>query len=148
MALSARLRPALFAASVALLLFGVAPPASAQAPQSVAGARTLDSDGVIALIEKAPNLVIIDARHEKDFQDGHIEGAVRLLDDDMLAAGPPALAKVAPDKATPLLFYCNGPACGRAAKSAAAAAGWGYGDISYYYAGIPDWRAKNLPLVK
>jgi rhodanese-related sulfurtransferase len=123
-------------------------PAYAQAPEVVAGATTLDSDGVIALIGKVPDLVIIDARHEKDFQDGHIEGAVRLLDDDMLAAGPPALAKLAAAKTTPLLFYCNGPACGRAAKSASAALSWGYGSVSYYYAGIPDWRAKNLPLVK
>ena len=144
---SARIRPALFAFATACLL-GLVPHANAQAPQAIQGAKTIDSDGVIALIEKMPNLVIIDARHEKDYQDGHIEGAVRLIDDDMISGGPVVLAKLAADKATPLLFYCNGPACGRAAKSASAASGWGYGNISYYYAGIPDWRAKNLPLVK
>jgi rhodanese-related sulfurtransferase len=134
-------------AFVAVLSFGLSP-GYAQAPQTVSGAQTLDSDGVIALIGKAPDLVIIDARHEKDFQEGHIEGAQRLLDDDMIAAGPGPFAKLAAAKTTPLLFYCNGPACGRAAKSAMAAAGWGYTQISYYYLGIPDWRAKNLPLVK
>jgi rhodanese-related sulfurtransferase len=133
-----------FAALVALAPL----PTRAQAPQTVAGAQTLDSDAVIALIEKAPTLVIIDARHEKDYQEGHIEGALRLLDDDMIAAGPGSLGKVAAAKSTPLLFYCNGPACGRAAKSAAAAIGWGYDHVNYYYAGIPEWRAKNLPLVK
>ncbi len=136
--------PLAFAVMIAL----AASPVRAQAPQSVTGAQTLNSDEVIALIEKAPDVVIIDARHEKDFQEGHIEGAKRLLDDDMLAAGPDALTKLAPAKTTPLLFYCNGPACGRAAKSAAAAVTWGYSRVNYYYAGIPDWRGKNLPLVK
>ena len=143
-----RLLPLMAALSLGTLLAIAPSPARAQAPQTVAGAQTLDSDGVIALIEKSPNLIIVDARHEKDFQEGHLEGAHRLLDDDMLAAGPDAFAKLAAAKTTPLLFYCNGPACGRAAKSAAAAVGWGYGQVNYYFAGIPDWRAKNLPLVK
>jgi len=142
------LRQCAFAIAIAALAVINPSDVRAQAPQSVPGVQTIDSDGVIALIGKSPDLVIIDARHEKDFQEGHIEGALRLLDDDMLAAGPILFGKVAATKTTPLLFYCNGPACGRAAKSAAAAAGWGYGHISYYYAGIPDWRGKNLPLVK
>ena len=139
----------LIVAAFGLAMGGVLPvPAYAQAPQVVAGAQTLDSDGVIALIGKTPDLVIVDARHEKDFQEGHIEGAVRLLDEDMIAAGQASLGRLAATKTTPLLFYCNGPACGRAAKAASAALSWGYGAVSYYYAGIPDWRAKNLPLVK
>ncbi len=139
-----------FAALLMLAAGFCAAPAAAwaQAPQTVAGSQTLDSDGVIALIEKTPDLVIVDARHDQDYQQGHIEGALRLLDDDMLSAGPDSLAKLAPAKTTPLLFYCNGPACGRAAKSAAAAVDWGYTRVNYYYAGIPDWRAKNLPLTK
>jgi rhodanese-related sulfurtransferase len=137
---------------VALALAGLiglfASPARAQAPHDVAGTQTLDSDGVIDLIGKTPDLVIIDARHEKDYLEGHIEGAHRLLDDDMLQAGPPSLTALVPGKTTPVLFYCNGPACGRAAKSASAAVSWGYTHVSYYYAGMPDWRAKNLPEVK
>jgi len=44
-------------------LVGIGPsPVRAQAPQTVSGTQTLDSDGVIALIGKAPDLVIIDAR--------------------------------------------------------------------------------------
>jgi rhodanese-related sulfurtransferase len=141
--------PWLIVAAFGLAIAGFTPDAAhAQAPQVVAGAQTLDSDGVIALIGKTPDLVIVDARHEKDYQEGHIEGAVRLLDDDMIQAGPASLGQLAAAKTTPLLFYCNGPACGRAAKSASAALAWGYGSVSYYYAGIPDWRARNLPLVK
>lgn len=119
---------------------------AADAPKEIAGVTTLDANGVIALIEKQPTLVILDNRREGDFKDGHIEGAIRLIDDDM--TGPEVLAKYVPAKTTPVLFYCNGPKCGRAANAARLAIQWGYGAVSYYYGGMEDWKGLGLPLTK
>jgi rhodanese-related sulfurtransferase len=133
---------------VALAYLGLGGVTHAGTPQDINGAKTLDSKGVIALIEREPKLVIIDVRNEKDFNDGHIEGAIRLLDDVMLREGKGSLEKFAPNPNMAILFYCNGPNCGRAARSAQAAVEWGYKNVHYYYLGIPDWRAQKLPLAK
>ncbi len=130
----------------ATLLLGAASTAVAQdAPTQVPGAVTVDAQQVVDLIGKAPNLVILDNRHPADFGAGHIEGAVRLLDTD---ASPDALAKVVAAKDTPVLFYCNGLKCGRAAKAAITAVQSGYQQVYYYALGMEDWKKQGLPLVR
>ena len=111
----------------------------------IEGARTLDSKGVIELISTTPDVVIIDNRTKADFDSGHIEGAVNIVDTSLTADS--AFAGVVKSKATPLLFYCNGVKCGRAAKATAKAVGWGYSHVYYYALGIPDWKANQFPLV-
>ncbi len=88
--------------SLALL---AGPAAAEDAPLAIAGATTVDAEGVISLIEKHTDLVMLDNRREADFQRGHIEGAVRLLDTDVNAD---ALAAAIATKDTPVLMYCNG----------------------------------------
>lgn len=128
-----------------LLLALVLPTAAAaDAPTEIKGATTVDAKAVIALVETAKGLVIVDSRRDTDYRAGHIEGAVQLLDDDMMEEA--ALAKVVPAKTTPVLFYCNGPKCGRAAKAAERAVGWGYGKVYYYAKGMDEWRAEGLPM--
>lgn len=126
-----------------LALPGVA--AAADAPMDIKGATTVDAKAVISLVETAKGLVILDNRHEADYAAGHIEGAIRLLDDDITDEA--VLAKVVPTKDTATLFYCNGPKCGRAAKAALKAIGWGYTKVFYYAKGMEEWRAEGLPLV-
>lgn len=131
-----------------LVVFVLAVPglaAAADAPLDIKGATTVDAKGVIGLVESAKGLVILDNRREPDYVAGHIEGAVRLLDDDMTDVA--VLAKVVPAKDTPVLFYCNGLKCGRAAKAAEKAVGWGYAKVYYYAKGLEEWRAEGLPLV-
>jgi rhodanese-related sulfurtransferase len=118
---------------------------AADAPLEIKGATTVDAKGVIELVEKAKGLVIVDNRREADYAAGHIEGAVRLLDDDMTEEA--VLAKLAGAKDTPTLFYCNGLKCGRAAKAAEKAVGWGYSKVFYYAKGMEEWRAQGLPTV-
>ena len=111
----------------------------------IKGARTVDSKGVIELISTTPDLAIIDNRTKADFDGGHIEGAVNIVDSDMTAES--VLAGVVKSKAAPVLFYCNGVKCGRAAKATAKAVGWGYSRVYYYALGILDWKANQFPLV-
>jgi rhodanese-related sulfurtransferase len=115
------------------------------APTEIRGAKTVNADGVIALIERHPNLVILDNRNVADFEAGRIEGALRLIDTDITSEA--VLARHAAAKDMPILFYCNGLRCGRAAKAAQMAVAWGYINVHYYALGLEEWRQKSLPLV-
>ncbi len=120
--------------------------AMANAPKVIAGAVTVDADGVIELVQSRSDLVILDNRRQGDFDDGHIEGAVRLIDDDIV--GPDVLEAHGVSKTTPVLFYCNGPACGRAAIATKRAVDWGFENVFYYYEGMTEWKAIGLPLAR
>lgn len=135
----------MFAATL-VAVFGISGAAlAADAPMTITGATTVDADGVINLVETMPSLVILDNRKEGDFAAGRIEGAQRLIDTDI--TGPDVMAKYAPAMDTPVLFYCNGIKCGRAALAAEKAVGYGYTKVYYYALGMDEWKAKGLPLV-
>ncbi len=134
--------------SAATLIFATAFAAGVQAadaPMEIAGTQTVDAEGVITLIESTPNLVILDNRSEADYGAGHIEGAVRLIDTDINS--PEDISAHVSGKEVPVLFYCNGLRCGRAAKAATKAVDYGYDKVFYYALGMEEWREKGLPLV-
>ena len=129
----------------ALAVLGVASAQAQDAPMTITGTKTVNADQIIELVTKKADLVILDNRKPEDFAAGHIEGAVRLIDTDVTAE---SLAKAIKSKDTPVLFYCNGLKCGRAAKAAQKAVEAGYKDVYYYALGLEEWSKKGLPLVK
>jgi rhodanese-related sulfurtransferase len=116
-----------------------------EAPMEIPGATTVDAEGVITLIETTPDLVILDNRSVADYDAGHIEGAIRLIDTDITGAAD--IAAHVPSLDSPVLFYCNGLSCGRAANAAEMAVDFGYTNVSYYALGMTEWRELGLPLV-
>jgi rhodanese-related sulfurtransferase len=114
------------------------------APLQIASAKTVNAEEVVDLVGHEPKLVIVDARHSRDYKAGAIEGAVNILDTDLT---PEKLAEVTPSKDTPLLIYCNGVKCGRAAKAVLKAVNWGYSNVYYYALGMEEWKSKGLPVV-
>lgn len=116
-----------------------------ESPMQIEGATTVDAKGLIKLIESKPNLVLFDNRKLADFNAGHIEGAVNLLDTDITEEA--VLAKHAPTKDIPILFHCNGGKCVRGANAAVKAIKWGYKNVYYYPLGIDDWKQQGLPLI-
>ena len=136
----------LYQLSVALVLtFGVAQLASAaDAPLQIEGAVTVNADAVIDLVRTRADLIIIDNRTIGDYDAGHIEGAQHLLDSDM--ADESVLTKLVKSKDAPVLFYCNGVKCGRAANASAKAVSWGYTKVYYYAFGLAEWKERGLPL--
>jgi rhodanese-related sulfurtransferase len=129
------------------LVLGFAAPVFADgAPTEIKGAKSVNADGVIALVQKLDDLVILDNRSAADFDAGHIEGAVRLIDTDI--TGEDVLARHVKSKDTPVLFYCNGLKCGRAAKATTKAVEWGYSKVHYYALGLEEWKQRNLPLAR
>lgn len=136
----------LFSLIVAAFAAIVSPAMAEEAPLDIRGAKTVNADGVIEIVQKFANLVILDNRNVADFDAGRIEGAIRLIDTDITGEG--VLASHVKSKDTPILFYCNGIRCGRAAKAAQLAVGWGYSNVHYYALGMEEWRKRGLPLTR
>lgn len=114
-------------------------------PNDIPGVKKVDAEEVIKLVEKLPKLIVIDARIAGDRQQGFIEDSISLPD---VETDCTALARIAPNKTTPLLLYCNGPKCGRSAKSAQKALACGYSRLYWFRGGFEEWRAKDYPVVK
>ncbi len=115
------------------------------APDQIPRVHKVDATGVIRLAEVTPQLVIIDSRIAMDRKQGYIEGSVSLPDVDTTCA---SLARVVADRTRTVLFYCNGPRCGRSAVAAQIALDCGYRNIYWYRDGFEDWKAKGFPYLK
>lgn len=113
------------------------------APNSISGITTVTTDQSIELILNSPELIVIDARLIEEYQKGHIEGAVNLVDSDVTKE---SLANILPDKATPMLIYCNGPRCLRSSRAAIKALKHGYNNIYWFRDGWADWIKNELPI--
>ena len=141
------MRKALMAlAAVAAMAFAPAGASAddGQAPLKIDGATTVDADSFIALFRSTPELVVIDSRKPADYRDAHIQEAVNLPNTETTEA---ALAEVVSAKDTPVAFYCNGLACGRAADAVRKAVSFGYENVHYYAKGMDEWNERGLPTV-
>ncbi|MBZ0104242.1 MAG: rhodanese-like domain-containing protein [Sulfuricella denitrificans] len=131
-----------------MFLFSWTWPAAADkpvAPVNVPGATSVSAERLIELAASTSQLLIIDSRRREEFDKGHIEGAVNLLDTDMTQS---ALSRLAPKPDTPLLFYCNGERCLRSSNAAKLALDWGYQKVYWFRGGWKEWSDKNLPVAK
>jgi rhodanese-related sulfurtransferase len=132
---------------VAMLL--ILSPAGAKekplAPDSIPGAVKVNAESVLDLIESLPNLKIIDARMRQDRLHGYLEGSVSLPD---IETDCKSLATILPKKSQPVLFYCNGPRCGRSVTSSRKALACGYTQIYWFRGGFEEWKQKQYPYVK
>ena len=113
------------------------------APDGLDGAILVDAEQAAELIVNSKNLVIVDSRKEIEYSKGHIQGSISLLDTEMTTE---KLAAYAPDKSTPLLFYCNGERCLRSSRAATQALGWGYSKIYWFRGGWNEWVEKGMPI--
>lgn len=114
-------------------------------PDRIPGTVKVDAEGLLDLVEKLPALVIVDARIRQDRLQGYIEGSRSLPDVETDCA---SLAKIIPRKKTPVLFYCNGPKCGRSVHTSRKAIECGYANVYWFRGGFEEWKKKNYPYVK
>jgi len=115
------------------------------APLLIPGTTKVSAEGLLELVAKNPDLLIIDARIRIDRKQGYIEGSLSLPD---IATNCASLAKLIPKKNTAVLFYCNGVKCGRSGKSSIIALQCGYNNIYWFRGGYVEWKAKNYPFIK
>lgn len=99
----------------------------------------LTVDEVAAGIAES-RLAVFDANSRETFESGHVPGATWVHYDSVTAETLPA------DQATPIVFYCGGPACGAAPTAAETAIELGYTNVSVMRAGISGWREAGQPV--
>ncbi len=114
------------------------------APENIKEVTIVSAEQVVELILARPDLVIIDSRKKTEYQKGHIEGAINMLNTQLK---PEDLERVSPDKSTEILFYCNGTRCLRSADSIKKAKSWGYNKLIWFRGGWKEWTDKRLPVV-
>lgn len=94
---------------------------------------------VKTLLEKSPaegNYVLIDARPEIKYFEGHLPEAISIPWQEMKER----LGELPKDKKTQLVFYCGGTKCDLSGKAAALAVEKGYQNVGVFSGGDPAWR--------
>jgi rhodanese-related sulfurtransferase len=122
-------------------------------PRSLPGATVVDA-ATVAQLQKAGAL-LFDTRNDVEFKAGHIAGASLLpygeksaKDADFKASDDSFdTTKLPANKATPLVFACNGAECWKSFKASHAALKAGYSKVYWFRGGFPEWRSANLPVV-
>ena len=127
----------------ALSMLAMSPVLAESTPESIPGTTKVSAEQLIELLEQYDDLVLVDARRKQDHDAGWIEGSVSLPNTD---TNPESLAKVIPSKSTPVLFYCNGPKCGRSVESCKIAVADGYTTVYWFRGGWAEWEEKGLPV--
>jgi rhodanese-related sulfurtransferase len=103
--------------------------------------NALEAVGAAALMERLSdgNVVVLDVRPEEEYRAGHIPGALS-VPVDALEAALQALPK---DKE--IVAYCRGPYCVFSDEAVTLLRSRGY-QARRLAEGLPDWRAKGLPV--
>ena len=114
-------------------------------PNKIKGTVKIKAEDIFKLVEKYPNLIIVDARKTSDRMKGYIEGSIGLPD---TKTNKKSLSRAVPNKMTPVVFYCNGEKCGRSVKSAKLAVSMGYKKVYWFRGGWEEWENKGLPVAK
>jgi rhodanese-related sulfurtransferase len=107
------------------------------------GAEVSTTELIALLNEKGA--AVLDVRSVKECSIAHIPGSTCmpgvLRSDGTYGDNLAQIVELYPDKATPIVLYCNGPYCGKSKRTAKPLIEQGYTDIRRYQLGLPVWRA-------
>lgn len=104
---------------------------------------------------QAAGAMIVDTRKASEFGEGSIKGAISVPYDPEKSAKEPSFdskmdtfnyAAKLPNKDAKIVVFCNAGSCWKSYKSAAVLAANGYKHVFWYREGVPDWKARNLPM--
>lgn len=88
---------------------------------------------------------VLDVRSVKECAIAHIPGSICmpgvLRSDGTFGDHIEQIVQTFPDRATPIVIYCNGPFCGKSPRTAQLLAEKGYTNVRRYQLGLPVWRA-------
>jgi rhodanese-related sulfurtransferase len=90
--------------------------------------------------------IILDARPYEEYAVSHVPGALTVpgkpgTTPALYVADVNDIVRRVPDKAQPLIVYCNGLFCGRSERFAEELIKTGYFNVRRYQLGAPGWRA-------
>jgi rhodanese-related sulfurtransferase len=121
-----------------------------ETPNTIPGGTMVSTDQAKQQFDKGAKF--IDNRVAAEYAEKHIKGAINVVFKEKFGKESKLdpedsfdLAKLPADKATAMVFYCNGSPCWKGYKGAAAAIKAGYKNVFWYRDGLPGWTAKALP---
>ncbi len=126
--------------SLSLLLPVCATAEAYLSPENITGSTRIDAEELIELASKYDDLVIIDSRIKSDRNQGYISESLSLPDTQTNCSSLTFLIKT---RASPVVFYCNGPRCRRSDRAVAIAHDCGYKNIYWFRGGFEEWKNKN-----
>jgi rhodanese-related sulfurtransferase len=140
-------RAALASASLAMAVTTTMTPLAASAadrPPVISQATLAEPDAVtpevsteeLAAILAAGSAPVLDVRSSREYAIAHIPGSVNIWQKEI-----EQIDARFPDRAAPLVLYCNGPYCGKSRRLSAELLKRGYSNVRRYQLGLPVWRA-------
>lgn len=92
-----------------------------------------------------PNVIIIDARSNEEFEKGHINGAINIFAyEEDLGKYFQNLTQVPVDKRKIIVVYCEGGTCDASHKVASDLIRLGHKNVFVYTGGWEEWSHKEL----
>ncbi len=103
---------------------------------------------------QAGGAIMVDTRKASEFGEGSIKGAISVpYDPEKSAKDANFDAKVdkfdmskLTNKGAKIVVFCNAGSCWKSYKSAVVLAANGYSHVYWYRDGVPDWKARKLPM--
>lgn len=94
----------------------------------------------------AGSATVFDARPHLEWAISNIPGALNVAPKpdvpmSVYVSDVAEIGRVVPERAAPLILYCNGPFCGKSKRLAEELLAAGYADVRRYQLGAPIWRA-------
>jgi rhodanese-related sulfurtransferase len=87
----------------------------------------------VSLPESEP---VLDVRSAAEYAIAHIPGSVNVYEKEL-----DRVVQLFPDKSSRMVFYCNGPFCGKSKRLSEQLVKLGYSNVRRYQLGLPVWRA-------
>lgn len=137
-----RRRPSIWIATLLIVLCGAC---VCMAAADMAGVQTISPRHFKSLLDRHqgdPDVVLLDVRTPKEFEDGHIQGALLL---DYYSSDYVERLK-ALDREKTYLIYCRSG--NRSGKSLAIFEKLGFRRAYHMDAGVIGWSRENFPLVR
>jgi rhodanese-related sulfurtransferase len=90
--------------------------------------------------------VVFDSRPHMEYAVSHIPGALNVAPKpgvpmSVYVSDVAEIERLVPDRATPIVLYCNGPLCGKSKRLGEELLQAGFADVRRYQLGAPVWRA-------
>ncbi len=120
--------------------------------QAPAGVKLVEAKEVQDL--QAKGALVVDTRRASEYGEGSIKGAISVPYDPEKSAKAADfdasqdkfdLTKLA-DKGKNIVVFCNSGTCWKSYKAAVVLAKNGYKNVFWYRNGMPDWKARKLPI--
>jgi rhodanese-related sulfurtransferase len=101
----------------------------------------IDADEAVNIFRHG-NALFIDARHEDEFNEGHIKGAIS-IPLRTLETNPTLVQGFAKD--TLIVTYCSGERCALSIDLGERLASMGFTNVKVFFSGWLEWQKRDLP---